>query len=464
MFSRNLFASWSFICILVAVSSIMPASGETIKVSDLKALAAAVNDGSPGDIVEITAGTYALMSPLMPKQDMTIRGAGIGKTILIGAGTWRPGTADLPSKENPNAYLFRFDKTTGVTISNMTLKGPNLHGAIWCDDSDHLELHDLHIESFLWSSIRTYRMDDLRVHDCHFVNAGGKQKYNGGALYMFWTKDSEFWNNRIAKTADHTAGNFFGIKGRGSKRCRIHHNTIEVGFSIEFPFENASEMEIDHNVLGATVSIPKYRGGAVIEEGYSFHIHHNWVHKSYAIEFSRNGIEIDHNLFDFSTEDDGGNLITDHGRVLSPGPALVHDNLIRNPGRGVLWTKGGYNNFYFYNNHVKAGTLTRSEGLFGFNPRTDFHTIVIRDNIIECTEINPRPLMRHEASYAAAIVNNQLVNVRDVKAFENPMTDAVRGLKEPLLFRCGVDGEIQIDGWDADPTEPDDQPVNGSER
>jgi hypothetical protein len=57
----------------------------------------------------------------------------------------------------------------------------------------------------------------------------------------------------------------------------------------------------------------KGRGGANI------HIHHNYFTTSYAIEFPRNNVEIDHNLFDFDVQQDGGNLISGFGGVAGPG-------------------------------------------------------------------------------------------------------------------------------------------------
>jgi len=60
---------------------------------------------------------------------------------------------------------------------------------------------------------------------------------------------------------------FYGIKVRQGTRCRIHHNTIETNFSMEFPFENDEDNEIDHNVCHGTISIPRYAGGAVPKSG-----------------------------------------------------------------------------------------------------------------------------------------------------------------------------------------------------
>ena len=102
----------------------------------------------------------------------------------------------------------------------------------------------------------------------------------------------------------------------------------------------------------------------------------------------------------------------------------------------------------FYNNHVIANTLTRKDGLFGFNAKSmDFSTVSIHDNIIECNPANPRPLFRNEASFHSRIRNNVLKNVTDTDKYGNPASDAKAGPIAPLEFRCGVDGEYLVKGW-----------------
>ena len=227
-----------------------------------------------------------------------------------------------------------------------------------------------------------------------------------------------------------------------------------MNFSIEFPFEGADRFEIDHNILHGVVSIPKYAGGKVPESGRTYHVHHNYFTTSYAIEFVRNGVEIDHNLFDFDVEQDGGNLISAFGRAPATGPALFHNNLVSNPGRGVIWINEPYDNLTVRNNHIISRTTAtpRKDGLFGLNGKSDFSTIRIVDNIIECRG-QPRPLLRNDASYGATIRNNRLANVADTDRYENPQTDAKPGLEEPLAFRCDAQGELTVDSWTTRPTE-----------
>ena len=441
-------------------------AGEVI--DSVAALVTAVRDGAEGATIEIGPGTFELESPLEPKAGMTLKGAGLERTILTHTAAWKPATNTLPDPEmttkglDTRAYLIRLsDNAANITISDLTLRGPQLHGAIFGWNNENLHLHHLRIQDTLWSGIRTFSMLGAKIHDCEFIDAGGRWErgqpgvkggITGGAIFPIWMKDSEISDNRFVRTQMEKADEFYGIKCRQGKRCRIHHNTIEVNFSMEFPFENDEDVEIDHNICTGTISIPKHAGGPVPESGTTFHIHHNWMRDTYSIEFVRNGVEIDHNLFDFSVEKDHGNLISGFGKAAAPGPASFHNNLVSNPGRGVLWINEVYNNLEVRNNHIIARPTStpRKEGLFGFNSECDFKTITIRDNVIECQGL-ARPLVRNDESYGANVTNNQLTNVSDTSRFANPKTDARSGLEEPLKFACGVHGEVIVDGWEALP-------------
>ena len=441
-------------------------AGEII--SNSAALVAAVRDGAEGSTIEIAAGTFELEAPLEPKAGMTLKGAGLDRTILTHVAAWKPSTKTLPDPEmttkgmDTRAYLIRLkDKAAGITISDLTLRGPQLHGAIYGWDNQNLHLHHLRIQDTLWTGIRTFSMKGARIHDCEFIDAGGRWEkgepglkggITGGAIFPIWMADCEISHNRFTRTQMGKADEFYGIKGRQGKRSHIHHNTIEVNFSMEFPFENDEDMEIDHNVCHGTISIPKHAGGPVPKSGSTFHIHHNWMLDSYSIEFVRNGVEIDHNLFDFEVRKDGGNLISAFGNVAAKGPASFHDNLVNNPGRGVIWINEIFNNLEVRNNHILTRTTAtpRKDGLFGFNSACDFRTINIRDNIIEC-QGQARPLLRSKESYGAVIRNNTLTNLSDADRYDNAKTGTRAGLEAPLKFECGVHGEFSVDGWKAGP-------------
>ncbi|MEM6447548.1 MAG: right-handed parallel beta-helix repeat-containing protein [Cyanobacteria bacterium P01_D01_bin.123] len=389
---------------------------------------------------------------------ISFEGAGIDRTILRNTDAFHVGTTGLPDSGvdlksvNQNAYLFSLKRNAdGVAFANVTLIGPGVHGAIFGYGVDELEIGHVEFDNFAWSAVRLFNVSRANIHHNVFIDAGGQAQgtsgVTGGAIYATFLKDSEIHHNTISKSGERE-GNVYGIKGRKFNNTHLHHNTIATSFAIELPFESDRFVEIERNYLDGAISIPKFGGGAVPQDGFTFHIHHNYFTRSYSLEWARNGAEVDHNVFVFDTESDGGNLISNFGSELAAGPTKFHNNLILNPGRGIFWSRGVYNNFSFYNNVVTANeTLTpRTEGLFAFNSSTDFSTIELRDNIVEVNGAS-RPLMRNDASYSAVIENNTLKNVSDIDQFDNPDTGSQRGLTAPLVFKVGANEEFVVDGF-----------------
>lgn len=415
-------------------------------------------DTSQGVTVYMPEGVFDLAETLQVNTaNITFKGAGTGRTILQNRSSFKVGTSGLPDGEtefdsiNQEAYLFNLKGTADyVSFMDMTLTGSDIHGAIFSGYNQGLLLKNLELDDFLWSSVRLFGVREAKIHDNIFVDAGGQANgdsgVTGGAIFATYLKDTEIYNNRISKSTGRE-GNVYGIKGREFRNTRIYNNTINTNFAIELPFENDHFVEIHHNYLNGAVSVPKFGGGDVPEDGFTFHIHHNYFTQSYSLEWARNGVEVNHNVFVFDTDKDNGNLISNFGTEPANGPTRFYNNLIVNPGRGVVWHEGIYNNFSFYNNEVIANPTEtpRTDGLFGFNQETDFSTIEIRDNIIQVNGIS-RPLMRNPESYGAVIENNQLVNIADAGDFKNPDTGAPQGLMEPLSFKVGVNGEFTVNG------------------
>ena len=439
-----------------------------VSVSTSKELVAAVRNGSEGETIQLAAGVFKLDSTLELKSGMTLKGAGIEKTTVTNSKTWNPSTKSLPDPEmtmdglDVDAYLIRIKRdTSGATLSDMTLSAPQLQGAIFSWFHTGMHLHHLRIKETQWSGLRSFGMQKAKIHDCEFIDAGGRWEkgmpgvkggLTGGAIFAVWMSDSEIYNNQFIRKSEAPEHEFYGIKVRQGVRCRVHHNTIEANFSMEFPFESDEDVEIDHNICYGTISIPKYAGGPKPKSGKTFHIHHNWFKDSYSIEFVRNGVEIDHNLFDFSLKADHGNLIAGFGEVSAEGPASFHNNLVSNPGRGVVWIGEVFNHLEVRNNHIITRTTAtpRDEGLFGLNQKCYFNTIVIKDNWIECIGL-ARPLFRNAESYFAAVENNKLTNVSDIKKLKNVKADRPIGLEKPLKFECGFGGKVIVNGWLAIP-------------
>jgi nitrous oxidase accessory protein len=129
-------------------------------------LATAVKTAQPGTTVELAAATFRLTQPLDLPTGLTLTGAGIGKTIITHADAWRANHATLPDPEtnhekfDRSGYLLRCQNDAGnIAISQLTLTGPALHGAIFGMANHDLHLHHLHIENFLFSGIRTYAIN-----------------------------------------------------------------------------------------------------------------------------------------------------------------------------------------------------------------------------------------------------------------------------------------------------------------
>jgi hypothetical protein len=164
-------------------------------------------------------------------------------------------------------------------------------------------------------------------------------------------------------------------------------------------------------------------------------------------------VEIDHNLFDFDPAKDHGNAISGFGKAPAKGPAVFHNNLINNPGRGVIWINEPYDRLTVRNNHIICRTTAtpRTEGLFGFAKECDFSTFRFEGNIIECLG-QSRPLFRNDESARSGVRNNRLVNVSDTSRYTNPETGSRAGLEQPLKFECGVHGEVAVNDWNAVPS------------
>ncbi|MFO1531189.1 MAG: hypothetical protein U1F77_16000 [Kiritimatiellia bacterium] len=277
---------------------------------------------------------FALEAVLELKTGMTLKGAGIDRTVLTHAENWRPATTALPDPEmkleglNTDAYLIRLQRDTSGHHLRPHPARAAPHGAVFAWFHTGLHLHHVRFRNPLVRPAHL-RHEAGRIHDCEFIDAGGRWErghpgdkggITGGGIFAVWMSDCEVNDNRAERTRPEPQHEFYGIKVRQSVRGRFHHNTIRTNFSMEFPFENDEDNEIDHNFLAGTVSIPKHAGGAVPASGRTFHIHHNLFRDTYSIRFVRNGVEIDHNLFDFDPARNHGNLISAFGQAPPPAP------------------------------------------------------------------------------------------------------------------------------------------------
>ncbi|MEM6691595.1 MAG: glycosyl hydrolase family 28-related protein, partial [Planctomycetota bacterium] len=352
----------------------------------------------------LPAGTYHIDQSIVIDAGISIVGEGMDQSVLTHTSDYEFTGRDVTDKEvqanavNEAGYLLNLGKNAdGTIVRDIALKGPSALGGLFAFDADELEVRNTRFESFVWSGLRTFNIDDFQVSDNVFVDAGGRKVRDdgslgatGGGIFATFTADADVANNRFELT-DEAGVNYFGIKGRKWTDSRIHHNTIGTNFSIELPFENDAGVEIDHNDLSGVVSVPKFAGGPDLALGESFHIHHNYFKTSYAIEGARNGLIVDSNVFEFDINQDGGNLFANFGSTEVTGSLSFTNNLVVNPGRGLMFNNGVQNDFTFANNLV-IGNQTinpRTEGMLGVRTsdnqgnEVDFSTWQVVDNMFE---------------------------------------------------------------------------------
>ena len=80
-----------------------------------------------------------------------------------------------------------------------------------------------------WAGATTFGLHGSKIHDCEFIDAGGRWEkgqpgvkggITGGAIFSVWMADTEIFNNRFTRTQAGKADEVYGIKGRQGKRCR----------------------------------------------------------------------------------------------------------------------------------------------------------------------------------------------------------------------------------------------------
>lgn len=464
MMSVSLFVrSTSGLFAWVVVAGLLPAAEVTV--SDAASLRAAIDGGSVGDTIRLAPGTYEVTQSLRPKSGMSIIGSGRGRTVIRNAASWTFDPANngddqtFPDHWNEDQYLFSMrDASTNVTISHLSMRGPDnapaaLPGAVFSRGNDGLKVHHTEIRNFQWSGIRTFVVDNSRIHNNHFIDAGGKRfgttGPEGGGIFAQATTGSHFHNNTFEKTDG--AVNYYGIKGRLARDTVISNNTIRTNFAIELPFENDRNVVIRNNYLDGVVSVPKQGGGAIPDAGSTFAIRENYFTRSYSIEGPRNEMVIADNLFDFDVDDDIGNLISNFATQSSPGGVEFTGNVVINPGRGIYWNQGSVDDLLFANNEIygdEPGTPPegdrRTIGLFEFYNADSSDDFVIRDNIIELTGLD-RDLIRN--GYPdVTIENNRLSGISDLDQYDNLQTGAVQGRATPLDYYVGANDEFRVFG------------------
>ena len=373
--------------------------------------------------IKFGPGTYIIKKTMHLPSDLVLTGSGSKgdkATILIAGGQWKFLTSIDENKAPANEYLLAQSKGKNLEISHMSIESPvnqKITGGIYCSRSAGVTLHDINVENFRWSGAYFEKSSKVKIYNSRFHNAAtDKIKHWGGNIRSTRLNESEIYNNII--TSD--TGGGYGYKGSGHIGTRLHHNTIKMnkGFSIESAHEHEFGLEIDHNYITTCISVPKHKNGANPEAKgfkYSVWIHHNHLEDSYTVEGPRSYLKISHNYIKISKTN--GRCYTMHSGDVH-GPTWIHNNVIENVDRAVVWMNRGYaSNVHFYNNTVfmaKAGE--RSGALFGAYESKRLDNWTVKNNIFIAPADEPRSLIAQKRGVHSKVVakNNICVNITNV--------------------------------------------------
>ncbi|MCM8537600.1 MAG: right-handed parallel beta-helix repeat-containing protein [Lentisphaeraceae bacterium] len=372
--------------------------------------------------IHIAPGEYTINKSITLTNDLTIKGSGARgefATILKADDKWslKPNF----HKNNPtNEYLLVFEKMKGLEISHLSFQSKPEHritGALYCMRSKEINVHNVDVREFRWGGVHFEKSSNVKVSNSTLHNCSvEKSSWWGGNIRSRYLSDSEIFNNTI--TSD--TGGGYGYKASGHTNVRVHHNYIKMnkGFSIESAHEHEYGLEIDHNHLIGCVSVPKPNQSADPSKRghkYSVWIHHNYLEDSYTIEGPRNHMRVSHNYINVTKTN--GRIYTHHGGI-NKGPIWIHNNIINNVDRSVVWMNRGYAaNIHFYNNTVfTANAGERAGALFGAWEAKRLDNWTVQNNIFIAPIDQPRSFMAQGRGVPTKIKseNNICVNINNV--------------------------------------------------
>ena len=370
----------------------------------------------------IGSGTFEIKKTVPLKRNLKIVGSGTkgeSATVLIAHDKWplKPG---FNKRNPPNEYLMSFEKAKGLEITNLSLRSKPTHritGGLYCMRAEEVTVHNVHVEDFRWGGLHFEKSKKIKVYNSTLHNCSvEKSSWWGGNIRSRYLEASEIYNNVI--TSD--TGGGYGYKASGHTGVKVHHNYIKMknGFSIESAHEHEYGLEIYGNYLLGCISVPKPNQSADPKKrgfDYTVWIHDNYLEDSYTIEGPRNYMRVNNNYINITMKN--GRCYTHHGGI-NNGPIWIHNNIIKNVDRSVVWMNRGLaENIHFYNNTVFAAVAGDRKGaFFGAYEAKRLNNWTITNNIFVAPAEEPRSLMATGRGVPSKIIakNNICVNVTNV--------------------------------------------------
>jgi hypothetical protein len=282
---------------------------------DSNSVAATIRQASPGDTIQLAAGTYELDEPIRPRSKIRLIGAGQEKTILVYRGTKASSLVSLADCED-------------VELAHLTLDGrgnPLIHQGISGGNSRRLWLHHLTIRNL--ANAKTWGphailfsgqnptmaggVTDSRITDCRIENIGVGAAFGGGIRMAWGSARNQVIGNTIDKTGrggifgDHSAelvirdNRVSGSGGEGlaieiwggCPRSLIEDNVVDHWISND----SGNQSAVRRNVVGADDGTLKGYGIEIIARDCA--VTDNVVNRGAGIGLSVSNRPVKNNVF-----------------------------------------------------------------------------------------------------------------------------------------------------------------------
>lgn len=178
-----------FMAVLCIFSLVGTGAAAQIEVGDgleYRTIADAVNAAESGDIILVKEGVYSIDDSIFLKNNITMCGAGVNKTVI-----YTDSKTDISSASNP-AMLVVSKGVSNVTICNLTFKGPatslddqhdnggtskigglkEARNGIKLDNAKNIKVHDCYFTALYGDGIRISKTEGVNIYNCIFDCAG----------------------------------------------------------------------------------------------------------------------------------------------------------------------------------------------------------------------------------------------------------------------------------------------------
>lgn len=173
------------LCIFSLVGTGAAAQIEVGDGQEYRTIADAVNAAESGDIILVKEGVYSIDDSIFLKNNTTICGAGVNKTVI-----YTDSKTDISSASNPAMLVCK--GVSNVTICNLTLKGPatslddqhrnggtskigglkEARNGIKLDNAKNIKVHDCYFTALYGDGIRISKTEGVNIYNCIFDSAG----------------------------------------------------------------------------------------------------------------------------------------------------------------------------------------------------------------------------------------------------------------------------------------------------